>query len=260
MLRRARAHKLALILSDLKVLDIEPSADLLRAFLVNSAQHRIAGPELEAFQAAVGAGQWRNVLGYGMADDLRSTFCDAHAVVLFYQGVIKPDTISFLDIPIPSCLRQSGREIKRLTVTVTYSPEVQRWGLERYLGTALKWRVFRGDVSRDDVVAAMSTPDDDDASETATQGVPNELGFELGITRRSRGTVQHDVAEWSLHKPEFSAHNYTLAIAAYEKWNRAHPPEVPFAVVVRIEDTSQTAEIYEEVKNALIALQVRATT
>jgi hypothetical protein len=38
---------------------------------------RIGGPDLEAFQAAVGVGQWRNVLGYGMADDLRSTFCDA---------------------------------------------------------------------------------------------------------------------------------------------------------------------------------------
>jgi hypothetical protein len=262
------AHKLALILGDLRALGIEPSAALLKAFLINSAQYRIGGTDLEAFQASVGAGQWRNVLGYGMADDVRSTFCDAHSVVLFYQGTIAPDTIAFLDIPVPSSLGNSGREIKRLTVTVTYSPEVQRWGLERYLGTALKWRVFRGDVPPDDVAATMSLPDDDElaateppAGDDAVQsGVPNELSFDLGITKRSRGTVQHDVAEWNLHKPEFSAHNYTLAIAAYEKWHRTNAPEVSFAVVVRIEETSQSAEIYEEVKNALIALQVRATT
>ena len=41
-----------------------------------------------------------------MADDVRSTFCDAHSVVLFYQGTIAPDTIAFLDIPVPSNLRQ----------------------------------------------------------------------------------------------------------------------------------------------------------
>jgi Subtilase family len=259
-------HKLALVLSDLRSMGVEPSADLLKAFLVNSARYRIGGDDLEAFKAAVGANQWLNVLGYGMADDVRATYCDPHEVTLFYQGTITPNTIAFLDIPVPTSLREAGREIKRLTVTVTYSPEVQRWGLERYLGTALKWRVFRGDVPREDVVTAMSLPDEDEVPPMQAvpvdgveePGVPNELGFELGITKRSRGAIQHDVAEWNLHKPEFSAHNYTLAIAAYEKWGRGSPPAAPFAVVVRLEETSRTAEIYEEVRNALIALQVRA--
>ena len=62
------------------------------------------------------------------------------------------------------------------------------------------------------------------------------------------------------HRPEYSAHNYTLAIATYEQWGRQNPPVGSFAVVVRIEDTSQSAEIYSEVNNALIALRVRATT
>ena len=260
------AHKLALILGDLKTLGIAPSASLLKAFLVNSARCRISGEELDEFQTAVGADQWRNVLGYGMADDVRATECDAHSVVLFYQGAIKPDTITFFDVPVPTNLREAGREIKRLTVTVSYGPEVQRWGLERYLGTALKWRMFRGNIPRDEVVLAMSASDEDDngggdgAAAVAVDeaGVPKELGFELGINRRSRGSIQHDVAQWNLHKPEFSANNYTLAIAAYEKWGRANPPDVAFAVVVRLEETSQNAEIYDEVRNALIALQVRA--
>ena len=107
----------------------------------------------------------------------------------------------------------------------------------------MSWRPCR--CLDDDEMAGTEPPTGDDA---ASSGVPSELSFDLGITKRSRGTIQHDVAKWNLHKPEFSAHNYTLAIAAYEKWQRANPAEVPFAVVVRIEETSQSAEIYEEVE------------
>lgn len=258
-------HKLALILRDLRSLEIEPSAALLKAFTVNSARYSMADDELEALREAVGAAHSLNVLGYGRPDDLRATDCDPHSVVLFYQGEIETDTIAFLDIPVPPNLQQAGREIKRLTVTVAYSPEVQRWGLETYLGTALKWRVFRGDVPREDVITAMSVTEDDEseqpaseaAAEVEEQGLPNELGFNLGITRRSRGTVQHDIAEWNIHKPGFSSNNYTLAVAAYNKWNRNNAPPVRFAVVVRIEETSQSAEIYHEIRNSLIALEVQ---
>lgn len=261
------AHKLALILGDLRALGIEPSADLLKAFAINSAQYTIGDDDRETFKAVVGAGQWLNVLGYGMANDVRATYCDPYAAVMFYQGTIEPDTIAFLNIPIPTNLSEGGREIKRLTVTVAYSPEVQRWGLERYLGAALKWRVFRGDVPQDDVIKAMSVPDEDETEQPAASAAapveepesPNELKFDLGITRRSRGAIQHDVAEWNVHKPEYSAHHYTLAVAAYKKWP-SNMAAVPFAVVVRIEETSQTAEIYSEVKAALIELEVQART
>ena len=218
-------HKLALVLSDLRALGIEPSADLLKAFLVNSAQYMIGENDRESFKAMVGAGHWLNVLGYGMANDARATYCDPYSAVMFYQGTIEPDNIAFLNVPIPTNLSEGGREIKRLTVTVCYSPEVQRWGLERYLGAALKWRVFRGDVPPDDVITAMSVPDEDDTEQPAAGAAaaveepdsPNGAKFELGITRRSRGAIQHDVAEWNVHKPEYSAHHYTLAVAAYKK-------------------------------------------
>ena len=126
--------------------------------------------------------------------------------------------------------------------------------------------MFRGDVPREDVITAMSVTEDDEserpalgaAAEVEEPGLPNELGFNLGITKRSRGTVQHDIAEWNIHKPEFSANNYTLAVAAYNKWNRNNAPPVRFAVVVRVEETSQSAEIYHEIRNSLIALEIQA--
>jgi hypothetical protein len=262
------AHKLALVLSDLRSLGIEPSAALLKAFLVNSATYRIEEDDHKSFKQVVGASQWLNILGYGMPDDVRATYCDPYSVVLFYQGMIEANTIAFLDIPVPTNLSKGGREIKRLTVSVVYTPEVQRWGLEQYLGAALKWRVFRGDVSRENVIAAMSISEEDELEQLTPDAtvaeeetdLRGELIFDLGITKRSRGTIQHDIYEWNIHKPHFSTHHYTLAVAAYEKWGRGNSPPIPFAVVIRLEETRQSAEIYNEIKNALIALEVRTRT
>jgi len=258
-------HKLAMIMSDLRLLGILPSASLLKAFLVNSARYPLGGDDMERFKQSVGSSAWLNVLGYGMPDDIRATYCDPHSVLMFYQGEIKPGEISFLDIPVPGNLASTGRNTKRLTVTVVFSPEVQRWGLEQYLGTGLKWRVFRGDGSRDAVVAAMSanedendTQDESDAEEIDQGEELKELKFELGITKRSRGSIQHDVAEWSVHKAEFSTHNYTLALTAFEKWGRTNLSPVPFAVVVRLEDTSQTVNIFTEVDNAFVAIEIES--
>jgi hypothetical protein len=43
-----------------------------------------------------------------------------------------------------------------------------------------------------------------------------------------------------------------------EKWNRENPDPVPYAVVVRLEDTTQTADVYVEVQNIMAQLEVQA--
>jgi hypothetical protein len=142
-----------------------------------------------------------------------------------------------------------------------HAPEVQRWGLEEYFGTSLKWRVFRGDVAREEIIQAMASiageelqPEND--AETAPE-IPNELKFAFGVTLRSRGAVQHDVLEWAHHRAEYSINPYTLAIVTHEKWGRASPKRVPFAVVVRLEEMTRTTEIYAEVAAALARIEAQ---
>lgn len=261
-------HKIARILEQLQVLEIEISTPLLKAFAVSSASYDFLGNELDAFIESMNAAKdksWLNVLGYGMPDYSRATSCNAHSAILWFQGEILPDTVMYFDIPVPACLADSGRAIKRLTITVVHAPKVQRWGLERYLGTTLKWSVFRGDSSRDEIISAMSVEEDDEAivsettaslaleneeDEEVTSGKPKELRkFKLGVNRRSKGTVQHDVYEWSIHQAEYSQSFYTLAVAAYGKWNKTEAD--PLAIVVRIEDTTGTVPVYAEVRNLL---------
>ena len=252
------AHKLARVQRDLQSLGINATAALLKAVAVNSATQTLDPTELQSLSSSLtGNGKPHlNILGYGMPDADRATDCDAHSVVLYYQGELTPDHIAYLEVPVPANLENSTGA-KRLTVTVVHQPEVQRWGLEQYLGTVLKWRMFRGDTSRDEVTGAMSLSDDDEADQP---DLPHELPFNLGIQQRSRGTVQHDITEWKNHKATYSSNHYTLAIAAYEKWGRTNPPPIPFAVVVRLEDTARSAEIYSQVKNALISLEIPTRT
>lgn len=255
------AHKLAMILADLQILGVnEISAPLLKAFLVNSANWERLGQEFDDFRQDLQSIQpnlWRYVVGYGLPDAGYATACDPFSAVLYYQGTLEPDRVAYFDVPVPAILTDADNGTKRLTVTLVHAPEVQRWGLERYLGTAMKWRLFRGDVDRDEITAAMSVEDGDTGDEEPHR--PGELAGKLGVTLRSRGCVQHDIIEWSRHQARYSAGAYTLAVATYQKWKRKVKP-IPYAVVVRLEDTTRTTHsVYVEVQNALAMIEVRAT-
>jgi hypothetical protein len=254
------AHRLALIGQDLRSLGIEPSAPLLRAFLINSTAHREEGDELRSLRETLTQMQQPEkldmLLGYGIADHDRATGCDDYSVISYFQGDIGPDQVMFFDITVPAELAASG-DWRRLTVTVAHAPEVQRWGLERYFGTDLKWRMFRGDESRDQIVAAMSeavTVSDEDAPEEesaeADVTLPKELEFRPRLTKRSRGTVQHASFEWRQHKAEYSERSYTLAVASYHRWQRG-VENIPIAIVVRLEDLGRQVPIYATVRNTV---------
>ena len=256
------AHKLGLVLADLESLDLlEVSAPLLKAFIINSANRSSSGDEFEAFVEAMETVQpkhWLNVAGYGMPDHNRATYCDPYSALLFFTGELTPDTVAYFDVPVPAELASAANGTKRLTITVVHAPEVQRWGLERYLGTTLKWRIFRGDITREDIIASISVDEEGELSEDQPDR-PGELAGKLGIRLRSRGTVQHDVIEWTRHQEHYSTGTYTLAVAAYEKWGRAKPAPVPYAVVIRLEDTTETTHVYSAVQNILAQIEVRAS-
>ena len=249
------AYRLALIQADLEELGLESiSACLLKAFLVNSARWEALGDEFSAFQAEMDRlerNSWLMVAGYGLADHDRATYCDDFSCVAFHQGTLDPDTVAYFDVPVPVELAAGARGTKRLTVTVVHAPEVQRWGLERYLGTTFRWRMFRGDVDQEEIIRSMSI--EEDSPEQAER--PTELPYTIGVQAHSRGTVQHDVITWQQHQERYSTGNYTLAIAAYKKWARA---PVPYAVVVRLEDTTRSAFVYSSVQRVLAEAEVEA--
>ena len=255
------AHKLAVLLHELQQLGLNDiGAPLLKAFLVNSAVYRGDLRSVKDQLDAVQKKEWLNVLGHGWPDSTRATDCDNYSILLFHQGELEADQVAFFDIPVPSKLSESS-SAKRITVTVVHDPEVQRWGLESYFGIDLKWRMFRGDIDREQILEQMSgreaAGDSDQVEPTedpdAEADDASDLAFEHKVTRRSRGSVQHDWFDWKQHKAEFSDSHYTLAITATSRWSR-NPQPTRFAVVVRIEDLGGTIPVYTEVETALDVL------
>ena len=250
------SHKLALVLSDLRMLGVSPvSSPLLKAFLVNSASRNGLALEPVEELEQIRRGVTLNTVGYGISDAGFATDCSSFSAVLYYQGSLQADRVAFFEIPVPSALTNAGDGKKRLTVTLAHAPQVQRWGLERYLGSTMKWRLFRGDVNQEDVISAMSVEDVGDADSQPER--PKELQCELKVNVRSRGCVQHDVYEWNQHQVHYSESAYTLAVASYSRWDRRIDP-IPFAIVVRLKDMSGRVQVYSEVQSILAQLEIKA--
>ncbi len=91
--------------------------------------------------------------------------------------------------------------------------------------------MFRGDMDRATVVAAMPRDEDSDSDHE----LPSEVQFDHKVTRRSRGTVHHDSLAWTKHHESYSQNHYTLALASHKRWSRDLKP-VPFGLVIRSED------------------------
>jgi hypothetical protein len=251
------SHKLALLLQDLRTIGLaNPSAPLLKAFLVNSAARTAESQTaMDALceEWPEGRQACSNAIGYGISDARRATWCDEYSVVMWYEGTIVADDIAFFQIPVPpEFVGTVGR--KRLIVTVVYHPVVQSRGFGAYQGMGLKWRMFRGDISKENVIEEMSV---DDTGDVTPGDLPDELQFEPRITARSKGTVQHAVFAWTQHRREFAQNHYTLAVAARNRWTR-NIPECPFAVVIRLEDEARATEIYSRVVAALVELEAEA--
>lgn len=245
------SHKAALLLKDLESFGINPSIALLKAFLVNSS---LLPNELNLLhdEHNFSKSQLMNMYGYGIPDHIRATYSDDYSAILYYDGFIDADKVAFFDIPIPSKLKKSGNILKRMTITVVQVPEVQRWGLERYHGTELKWQVFRGNIDREEIKNAMSL-DDEIEGEAADNlnddedSLPKGMKYKIGFNLRAKGTIQHDIIEWKIHKEEYSKNYYTLAISTFKRWGRK-VQSVPFAVVIRIEETGNKISINNEIK------------
>lgn len=248
------SHSAAMIFQELTEIGVTPSASLLKALLVNSASHP-NNSVLTQFLSDLTPErkeEWLNLYGYGIPDRRKAIESDQYSALLYFQGTIKPNKVAFLSVPVPKELAYAEKGQKRITTTVAFAPEVQRWGLERYFGAILKWRMFRGDIDQDAVVDAMSVEDENDDSYRQT--LEQELSFYPGINLRSKGALQHATFDWLDHQEVYSQNHYTLALGSYERWGRANGAEIPYAVVVRIEDLSQTCKVYSLV-NTMIKVQ-----
>lgn len=263
------AHHLGRIQGYLESLGIEPNAPLLRAFLVNSAEYPCSEAELSEFQNACSGTDDDDIchllFGHGVPDGVRATSCSDFSTILYWQGEFETDKVYMFDVHIPQELALSNSE-RKMTVTVSFSPEIHTYGIRRYLSADVRWKMFRGDVSRKEITKLMSkeseiSEDDVDEFILAQKDFKQKSLFETGedenedltikplsfhptMTQRSLGTLQNGSLHWKFHKPEFSQEDYTLAIVTKKNFGS---DRVPAALVVRIEELGRNIQIYQKI-------------
>lgn len=274
------SHTLGRILHQLNRLGVKDvSAPLLRAFLINSAQYKRTGGDNDEFseigKEMQSIGSLSMLYGYGTADADRALFGDPYTAICYYQGILDADHVAFFRVPVPRVLSNIKGD-KFLTITLAFAPEVNPSGLRDYISSRLHWRLFRGDASEDDVIRTMSRAEavDEEASgdDSGDSGLSvDELlardenaGMEVtntkeltksfyGLTLRSRGTVQHDRFRWVQHKEDYSNNDYLLAVTAQKRWGTK---SIPYAIVVRLEESTRSVPIYSEVQTSLLETRV----
>jgi len=241
------ANHLAHILSDAQALGINPGNCLLRAFLAASCSNT---DDLDLPKA-----DRLSLVGHGMPNGQNALLCQGHSALLYWEGEVDVNTTAIFRLHVPPEILQAGSAKKRITIAVASAPEVQQWGLDEYLGSKLKFRLFRGDVSIDKIIAQLQREDSEKniaASETSA-----EMKSEMGISARSEGTLQRDVFPWSEHDARYSEEDYTLAVEVFgpARWLKNDKPhKVPIAVVARLEDTSGACQnLYARVQARLKA-------
>ncbi|GAA5145472.1 S8 family peptidase [Prosthecobacter algae] len=234
------AFHVAKILRDLKSLGIHPSNPLLRAFVASSVWD-INIPD------GIGANDVLALAGFGRPNSDRALLCEGHSVVLYWQGEVEADSTVIFKLHIPSEISIVGPTKKRITVTVASAPPVQKWGVTEYLGTELKFWLYEGDNSPDEIMAQHQLEEGEEnvkpsQSMTPFQGIS-------GINRRSVGALQRDVFEWNRHVESLSTNDYTLVVSVPIRARWMNSGLIPLAVVVRIEETSgQFVQLYSRIR------------
>jgi Subtilase family len=248
------AHHLALIARDLRAAGVELTNPLLRALIAVSATVPDGSEILE------NADNNLAVLGFGVGNGSDATDCSGSSVLLFWHGRIEPDSTALFKIHVPPDLQTARRGKKQIIVAVASMPPVQRWGIAEYLGAEMRFRLFRGDEDADKITALLQRDDEEANVPAAKEIAANDLEGSLKIVRRSTGTLQRDVFEWSDHKAEYSRDDYTLAVSLQSaSWLRS-TDAIPVAVVVRLRDTTgRYQELYAQVQAQVrAAVRVRA--
>ncbi len=273
-----RVSRLALAVLDYLNPQSHPSADLLRAFIVHSAQP-LPGVK-QWFKddpdfTGVHQGDWVYLSGYGQPDLDRLFRIDNHryvavfdsgsenALPLFHDhNRTQRGSVALFRIPVPTILRQTGYSTKRLAVTLAFRPPVKHSRLRTYAGVRMAWEVFRSDADPTLVWDYMAHSEDDEAPDDKPK-LPDKYRLDKRAVfkrqRRSRGTLQHDIIEWKAHNFGNDASelkDFLLAVAVWPNWENMQIDQVqPYALVVSLEiipsDPRHNVDIYGPVRQRL---------
>lgn len=166
------------------------------------------------------------------------------------KGPTKRDILVY-DLPWPEDLLVSlGEEEVELRVTLSYfiQPNPKNT-LSKYEGSGLKWDLKSENETDTEFLKRVNFAEREDGE----GGFKSPDGWEIGIQRRSRGTIQSD--RWNGLAVNLASRNKIAIFPSYGWWKdnpRKHPnPEINFSLIVTITSKDSSIELYNEVMNEI---------
>lgn len=228
-------YKAAKILAELALEGItNPSINLLKSFIINSAESITFSTGIDRI-IRDNSIKKENLVGYGQINSDLALFNDPTNILMYLEEKIPLDNILIVSIPVPPEVSQFvGR--KKLKVTVSFSPELQKSGLKKYHGSKFSWDIFRGDNSDEEIIELLSAEGGEIDDEDAPKALTN---YKYGKRLRSKSCIQHDEFEWDRHPEDYSSHDYKLAISTQNVW-KTNQADIPVSVVVHFSTQNST--------------------
>ncbi|NVJ08974.1 S8 family peptidase [Myxococcus sp. AM001] len=201
--------------------------------------------------------------GYGVPDLTRALWSAHNALTLIVEDELRPYTagklqaqMRFHTLPWPTEeLQRLGAADVRLRVTLSYfiepNPAQRGWmGRFRYQSHGLRFAVRRPAEKDTSFLARLNKAMQ---HEDYTGATGTDSGWELGETRRNRGSIHSDV--WQGSAAELATRG-TLAVFPVGGWKAdarrlEKPAAVRFSLVVSIETDEENVDLYTPVATEL---------
>lgn len=166
---------------------------------------------------------FHNLYGRGLVSVERSRFSSDSQVTFVRTGTLNRLTKERITIVMPDILAaQKGRNVARVTVTCLSQPTVDRTKGSEYLGAYVR--------------ASLKKATDTDSLQQVSPP------FKEG---RKKWDVCH---HFSKLFSRFNAGDWQVWLQLFSRWGE-YQADVPYALVVTIEDMSESLDIYQEIVN-----------
>jgi hypothetical protein len=204
------------------------------------------------------------MLGYGIPNLDRALGGSDQRITLIARGDrrISARQAHIYQVSLPDKLRSPGEDIDiRVEITLSYKaqPRRTRRARRKYLSTWLDWECSKkGEASErflERVLQEYDAPENSEQGESIFNwflAKQKNWGKARGVSR-SAGTIQKD---WAIVKSYDLRESFCIAVVGHEGWNNDPNADAPYALVVSFETVDTNVQIYSEIANIPVPIQV----
>jgi hypothetical protein len=189
-----------------------------------------------------------DIYGYGLPDIEKAIASFDNRVLLFNEGELKLDELKVYKIPLPEIFF-SEKGLKRITITLTFTPETRSTRGDSYLGNRMEFHLFHTIDPNDLLTKYADLLDNTENSTLKAELDKCEIKLP-GSQRREAGCHQKACKEFKRDPKVIPSNSLSLVLVNKNKWISDINRETPFCISVLLEHEKEI-DLYNDVRTSL---------